>query len=47
LIRFMTVSPFHEASTFDRLQLVKRSPVTKRDKILKLFQQDRRRKGQR
>jgi hypothetical protein len=33
----MTVSPFHEASNFDRLQLVKRSPLTKRDKIAKLF----------
>jgi hypothetical protein len=38
VIRFMTVSPFHEASTFDRLQFVKRRPEAKRDRISKLFQ---------
>jgi hypothetical protein len=40
LIRFMTVSPFHEASNFDRLQLVKRTSLTKRDRLAKLFHRD-------
>jgi hypothetical protein len=37
VIRFMTLSPFHEASNSDRLQSVKRSPLGKRANIPKLF----------
>jgi hypothetical protein len=33
VVRFMTVSPFSEASKSDRLQFVKRSPPAKRDNI--------------
>jgi hypothetical protein len=33
VVRFMTVSPFSEASNSDRLQFVKRSPPAKRANI--------------
>jgi hypothetical protein len=37
VIRFMTFSPFHEASTSDRLQSVKRNSLEKRATHAKLF----------